>query len=279
MPAECFIFSSNPNNGAINRSDDGSTFTVPLINPIYLPENAYNAKLEVIQANIWNNSPNISSRLGNNTFTIYDAINTYSVTVDDGLYDIDTLYDTLAHLFDNLPVSRPQAPFKEIFDFQGNESTNRLNIVFKYQPAFTINIDWYSSNMRLILGFVETSPSAPATPPNASHNTAISAPNASEFNSYNSFIVHTDLVNTGIQLNNNFQQIICQIPVTSNPGELETYKAGEPNIFSLCNELIGIRSAKYNARFWITDEINRPLDTRGEYYDITVQISWLEHEE
>lgn len=278
MPAECFIFSSNPDNGAINRSDDGSRFTVPLINPIYLPENAYNAKLEIIQANIWNNSPNISARLGNNTMTIYDNLNSYTVTVDDGLYDIDTLYDTLAHLFDNLQGSRPQAPFKDIFDFQGNESTNRLNIVFKYNQAFQIDINWYQSNMRYILGFDATSPTRPSVPPNASHNTAITAPYASEFNSYNSFIIHTDLVNTGIQLNNSFYQIIGQLPVTSNPGELETYRSSEPNIFSLCNELIGIQSARYSATFWITDEINRPLDTRGEYYDITIQISWLERE-
>ena len=278
MPAACYIFSSNPDNGAINRTPDGSRFSISLTNPLYLPENAYNAKLEVIQANIWNNSPNISQSLGNNEFTIYDDIGSYTATVSDGLYDVDTLYDSLAVIFDNMQGTRPQAPFKDIFDFQGNESTNRLSIVFKYSAAYVYHIDWYMSTMREILGFNINSPSEPVIPPNASHNTSITAPDASIFNAYNSFVIHTDLVNTGIQLNNNFSQIICQLPITSNPGELETYKSSEPNIFSLCNELIGLRSAKYNVSFWLTSETNVPLDTRGEYYDLVLQISWLEAE-
>ena len=131
MPSECLIISSNPANGAINRSADGSKFSVQLTNPLYLPENAYNAKLQIVQASIWNNSPNISQSFNNNVMTIQDDDGTYSVTIPDGLYDIDILYDTLALLFDNLEVSRPTFPFKDMFDIEGNEATNRIYITFK----------------------------------------------------------------------------------------------------------------------------------------------------
>ena len=67
-PSEAFIISSAVENGATNKSSDGSSFELQFTRPLFLPSNAYNAKLEVIQANIWNKSPNISQ----NTFTLKD---------------------------------------------------------------------------------------------------------------------------------------------------------------------------------------------------------------
>ena len=278
MPSECFIFSSNPANGAINRSLNGGAFSVQLTNPLYLPDNAYNAKLEVIQASIWNNSPNISQTLNNNVMTLQDTSGPYTVIIPDGLYDIDILYDTLALLFDNLNP-RPQFPFKDMFDIEGNDATNRIYIVFKNTATDADpEILWSSSTINEFLGFRVSSPTKPATPSTASHDSSLTAEDPAKFNAYNSFVIKSDIVNTGIQINNNFNGTIAQIQITSNPGEIENYRATEPNIFSLCNNLIGVNSAKYTLNFELVSETGVSLDTRGEYYDFVIMLSWLEAE-
>ncbi len=277
MPSECFIFSSNPENGAINRSADGSKFSVQLTNPLYLPDNAYNAKLEVIQASIWNNSPNISQSFNNNVMTIQDSNGTHTVTIPDGLYDIDILYDTLALLFDNLETNRPTFPFKDMFDIEGNEATNRIYIIFK-NTASSANpeILWAQSTIDDFLGFTDTSPTQPVNPSSPSHDYSIVAENPARFNAYNSFVIKSDIVNTGIQINDSFNGTIAQIQITSNPGEIQNFRATEPNIFSLCNNLIGMNSAKYTLTFELVSETGLALDTRGEYYDFVIMLSWLE---
>ncbi len=44
--------------------------SVAFTNPLFLPENATNARIELIGSQIWNNSPNITS--ANNRFAIKD---------------------------------------------------------------------------------------------------------------------------------------------------------------------------------------------------------------
>jgi len=279
-PSEVFIFSSDVKNGAINKSVDGSRFTVQFTNPVFLPENAYNAKLEVLQATIWNNSPNISSAKGNNTFTISDNSGNHTVAVSDGLYDIDTLYTELAQRFDNLPVSRPLFPFGDYFaPFSGNESTNKLYITFKNTgSAGNPQILWANSTLRDVMGFASTSPTRPPQSYTANHEYSLTSPLFPKFNAYNSFIIHSDLVNDGIQLNNSFDRIISKIPITTSVGTIENYIGTESTIFAMCNNLIGRQSAKWSAEFYLTSETGEPLDTLGENWDIVIKISWLERQ-
>ena len=94
-------------------------FEVQFTRPLFLPPNAYNAKLEVIQANIWNKSSNISEALGNNTFTLKDDGGTFTVILDDGLYDLESLYDTISLKLDNHPPpNRPKHPLSDYFIFR-----------------------------------------------------------------------------------------------------------------------------------------------------------------
>ena len=285
MPSETFIFSSNPDNGATDITNNGSKFSVQFVNPLFLPANAYNAKLEVIQANIWNMSPNVSQALGNNTFTITDkdgaVTNKHTVVLADGLYDIDSIYDSLAYAFDNLPTNRPRYPFKDYFLIDGNQAINRLFITFRNNTATSgneVNIIWEESSLRTLLGFDENSPTKPSQPSNASHEYSLVAPNASLFNNYNSFMIHTDLVSQGIQLNNLFDNVVAQIQITEDPGGLERFRAVSPNMFAIVNNLIGSQNARYRATFWLTSETGVALDMRGEYYDFCILISWLESE-
>lgn len=277
MPSECFIFSSDSKNGAFNKSVDGSRFSIQMNEPFFLPPNAYNARLSVIQASIWNNSPNISSALNNNKFVLYDSNGTHTVYVQDGLYDIDSLYSQLAFQFDNLQFNRPFFPFREYFSFSGNESTNRLYITYLNSgQTGAPEIKWADSTITATLGFLPSSPTKPSNPYTPSHEFSLESPNTPRFNAYNSFVLHSDLVNAGIRINDSFDQIIAQIPITSNVGELTMFKATAPQVACLCNNLIGPQSARWNFEFWLTSETGVPLDTRGENYDFIVEIDWLE---
>src|SRR5690348_11591732 len=63
---QSFTFSSDTKVGAENVSTDGSVFQVTMDNPIMIPKSAIDCNVGVLQAEIWNNSPNISASFGNN---------------------------------------------------------------------------------------------------------------------------------------------------------------------------------------------------------------------
>ena len=87
----CYIFSSSPSQGALNIRDEGSRFSVQMNYPLYIPNGAKNATCEVVQANIWNTSPNIGPSFNNDMFVAFDGTNMISIKIDKGLYDIQTL--------------------------------------------------------------------------------------------------------------------------------------------------------------------------------------------
>ena len=71
---ESYFFSSDERNGAQNKSQDGSTFSVQLNNPISIPKESIYCTLEVSSATIWNNTPNISSAIGNNKLYLHTEV-------------------------------------------------------------------------------------------------------------------------------------------------------------------------------------------------------------
>ena len=276
MPSQVFMFSSAVENGAINKSADGSYYSIQFTNPLFLPEEAINPQIAVIGANIWNNSPNISVVLNNNKFTIQDVNGVHTVTVPDGNYDIDSLDQTLEILFssqENALGNRLYYPYNQYFRILGNNATQKINIEVFYAQNADQQILWDQSTSRNILGFESNSPTTPSIPQQASNPSWMIAPNIAKFNAYNSFVIHSDLVLTGIQLNNNFYNIISIIPITATTGTLNIFEAHDPYPFSVINNLVGINNARYNASFWLTDEKNKPL-FQSENWDIVVLMTY-----
>ena len=276
MPSQVFMFSSATENGAINKSSDGSYFSIQFTNPLFLPEDAINPQIAVIAANIWNNSPNISKALNNNTFTIQDVNGVHTVTVPDGNYDVESLDQTLEILFSsqaNAGGNRTFFPYNQYFRILGNNATQKINIEVFYAEGANQQILWDQSTIRNILGFEEKSPTTPQIQPQAGNPSWMIAPNIAKFNAYNSYVIHSDLVLTGIQLNNNFYNIISIIPITATTGTLNIFEAHDPYPFSVINNLVGINNARYSAAFWITDEKNKAL-YQSENWDIVVLMTY-----
>ena len=85
-----FQISSDAALGALNKSADGSTFSIRLDqNGLGIPRRAQACTLEVLGAEMWYNTNNITST--NNQIGITSAGITRNVSIEPGLYSIDTL--------------------------------------------------------------------------------------------------------------------------------------------------------------------------------------------
>ena len=80
-----FLVSSNPELGAINKSADGSRFSIQLEDSGFgIPANAQNVTVSVMGGELWYNTRNIDST--NNAFSFTIGSTTYVVNITPGLY-------------------------------------------------------------------------------------------------------------------------------------------------------------------------------------------------
>ena len=249
-------------------------------NPLTLPQNAENCKIEIIGGQIWNNSPNIITGK-NDIFTIQDASGVHSINIEQGQYDVDSLYQQICLQFNNKPANQAMyfSSFESVFKFVPNYSTQKLSIEFLYIDNVSLNqvqILWNQSSITELLGYSSSSPTRPSKVSTLDANYSITGVTYGKFNAYNSFIIQSDLVDTGIPINNNYSQIIGQIDIPPNSvGSLISYRASQPNIFALCNNLRGASGARYQCVFRIRDENGEPLIMVDDWF-ITVMISYYE---
>ena len=278
LKSEVFIFSSSLENGALNKSTNNDEFSVQLTSPIFLPEFAQNARLEIVTANIWNNSPNITSL--NNKFVIKDPNGIHTIYIESGLYDYESLFSQMALQFNNKDTE-PNLywRFEDMFKFVGNYSTQKLSIEFLYLTNAglnTIEIIWNQSTITSLLGFTNSSLTRPVKLSTPSVNYSITSDTYAKFNTYNSFLIQSDIVSAGIAINNNYNNIIGQVPIPPDSlGTLINFEAGPKNIFAMCSNLVGIQNAKYQIRFKVTDENNGNLIFPDDF-TFCVMISWYE---
>jgi hypothetical protein len=195
----CYIFSSSPSQGALNIRDDGSRFSVQMNYPLYIPNGAKDATCEVIQASIWNTSPNISPSFNNDMFVAFDGTNTIYIKIDKGLYDIQTLVAQLELQWDSYLAADGKTAaaisWANLFTITGNDSTQKVSIQFETDSKTDTYIDWKQSTIRSILGFDITSPQKPLV-----SKGSITAPYVADFNNLNAYYLHSDLVGQGIPI-------------------------------------------------------------------------------
>lgn len=257
-----YIFSSDTANGARNKSSDGHSFDVELNEPISIPKEAVNCTLEVSQARIWYTTPNISAALGNNKLyfqvaAVYNPATLVTLTFPDGLYSVSGLNNQLGLLLNAALYD------SDLITIAANNATQQtvitakdLNVIIDFSQADTI---------REILGF-----NSGVIGPSTAGETFPSN-NIANFNTLNSYLMHSDIVSNGIPVNNTGANIIASIPITSSPGSQIIYQPFNPDRCSL-NELIGFPRNSF--RIWLTNQNNEPLDTNNENYSLVVVIRY-----
>ena len=210
----CYIFSSSPSQGAKNIQDNGSRFSVQLNYPLHIEGEAKHATCEIIQANIWNTSPNISPQFNNDMFVAYDGTQLVSIRIEKGLYDIQTLTAQLELQWDSYIATDGKTgvarKWASLFTMTGNDSTQKVSIQFENTDTkVNIYIDWTQTTLRDILGFDITSLQKPVA-----LGGSLTANYIADFNNLNAYYLHTDLVGNGIPTNSTYSQVIAVIPVT-----------------------------------------------------------------
>ena len=247
------IFSSSAANGAINRSIDGTVFSVALDQAISFPPDAFNMTCSVISGSVWNSVNNISATLNNNKFYYFNGANTtlYTVTLPDGLYSVSSLN---AEVNKNLVN---QGLVSGVVSITGNQSTQRIVLSFNILGSY-VNFTQPNS-CRGVLGFnARLAPLAPTTIIGQSADGDTTA----KFNNIESFLLKTDLVYGDIPTNNVSDQTIAQIDITARTNEQIVYQPINPIRVDASN-LKG--QGRNYATFRLTDEKGFPAQTNEDW--------------
>lgn len=274
LPEEIsLIVSSDPSQGAINRSSDGSKFEVQLDESLEIPRDALNVSLSVEEATVWWTVPNIITGQ-NDTMYIFGDDNQgvpvpqlFTITIPQGLYDLAQLNATVLNLLENAGARTLDGGGNPLplISMSPDDATQKVVIRFNYTNVY---VDFSQPQTpREILGFdaIQYGPFAGA-PINQL------APNVAEFNQVNYFLIASDLVQKGIRFNNRYNQIISQVLIDVAPGsQIVSTPFNPPRISA--NELAGAKRS--NLRFSLTDDQLRPVDTSGEFFTARIVIRYL----
>ena len=258
------IVSSDPNNGASNRSSDGSYFEVQLQDGLKVPKDALNVNISVEESTIWWSVPNIITGQNDKMYITgpdtLDVVQNFVLTIPQGLYDLAGINEAIAR---ELEAGGAKIDPEPLITLSPDEATQKVQIRFNYA---TLSIDFTQDDTpRDILGFdAQVYTPIPDNP--------LLAPNVAAFNTVNYFLIHSDLTNKGIRFNNNYNQTIGQVLIDVAPGSQIVSKPFNPARIN-APELAG--ATRTNLRFWLTDDEDRRVDTNSEYWTARIVIHYL----
>lgn len=260
------LLSSDPANGAINRSADGSQFEVQLEEPLTIPPEALNTQLVAEESTIWWSVPNIITGQ-NDKFYITapntaDVLSAYVITIPQGLYDLSGLNQAILRELENAGAKTDPNP---VITLSPDDATQKVELRLTYlgsQVDFT-PLDTF----RDILGF-----NSQVIGPTLVEPFTQLADNVAGFNVVNSFLIHSDLTNKGIRFNNRYNQTITQVLIDVPPGSQIVSRPFNPPKIDI-SELTG--SQRTSIRMWLTDDKNRPVNTNEEFFTCRIAIRYL----
>lgn len=263
-----FLFSSDPDAGALNRSSGGDKFEVNLQEPINIPPMARNVTVSMETATVWWVVPNIITGT-NDLMSVIDTgagsgtAHTYSITIPQGLYDLSGLNEAIVREIGNDPLG---AGFlaTPLISLSADTSTNKVELNINYVG---VSVDFtIAQSFRDIVGFNSAVVGPPAAAP-----TVYLADNTAAFNTVNSFLIHSDIVSRGMRFNGNYSQILDQVLIDKPPGSLLVQEKFRPPVIVEPT----LRGQPRNIiRFWLTDESNQAVNTNGEYYTCQIVIKY-----
>ncbi len=252
-----FIVSSNPDNGSKNLTNDGSRFEVQLEDPLHVPKGAVNVQISVEEAIIWWTSPNVIKNV-NSEFYLDDNGTPRNISLPTGLYDLNGL---------NAAINR------EIINAGGvdglvsiSADTSTQKVVLTVSSAQQTIDFTQSDTFRDILGFNSQILANAAVSPKA-----WLADNVAGFNVVNYFLIHSDITSTGLRYNNKYSQILKQVNIDVAPGsQIISAENNPPRTDG--DHLRG--ASRSTIRMWLTDDVDRLVNTGGEYWSCRIVISY-----
>lgn len=261
-----FIISSDTKLNAQNVPADGSRTTISFNPAIEIPSTAINPILTVESSEMYFSFVNIGASQGNNLLYAEDTtlVQSYTITIPDGLYSLSELDSTVERLFANEGLK--SAEVLPAFEIHGDSATGEAIFVFNF---LDVKVEMKADSPVEVLGFpIGVYPSTFPAPQAPYYEYG---PVPAQFNQLNSILINSSLVSEGIRLNDKYQGTIAKIQINAPPGGQILYNPNRPSIIHIDN----LKGASINeATFSITSEDGTPLDTAGETWSCTIRLSW-----
>lgn len=302
-----FFFSSSEANGARNIRNNGSSFEVTLDTPVSVPPGALDTTIECRSANIWFVMPNISENYKNNRLyfkydpsilttqgAVFNDANVSSVVVidetpigpdigdivslnfgwdylelPDGLYSVSDLNASLRRLISKKYIPNTTTRYSaNSITISANSSTQK--IIIEMTPGFMLGTLPLTNNIVHTLG-ITTLDTDPLGVQFLHAYDYWEADSTAQLTPINSFLLHSDLIEKGLAVNNGVANILTEIQLSAPPGSFMTYRPYLPykldaNHLKYCS--------RDTLRFYLTDDKNRPIDMFGEAYSFSVVIKY-----
>lgn len=260
------VLTSDSSQGASNISTDGSRFEVQMNESLRVPDDAINCSISMETASIWWSVANIITGTNDKMYIhgldTSDVEQDFTITIPQGLYDLPALNLKIQQLLEN--EDGKISPYNNI-DLIADNATSKVVIKFNYSVN---TIDFSQSDTpRITLGFASAVYGAYAGAPEN-----VLAPNVAQFNSVDSFLIHCDLVDRGILMNNSYSQIVGQVLIDVSPGSQIIYNPFNPTKVE-ANNLIG--GARRVIRVWMTDQAGNAVNTNSEIYSLKLKVSYM----
>lgn len=254
-------FNSDPLSGATPIGSDGSRFSINLNQALAFDAlTTVSVEAAVLQASIWNTSPNVSPAFSNNVFrftTSAAPAGTYTVVFPQGLFSLSGIGNFISTQLINqgLPPG--------LFQFSGDDATQRAVMTIATAGD---SVDFaYPGSIGSLLGFSTAAADNPIVAAVAGYN-AYSQETAN-LNRNNDYAIRSTLVSAGIQTNAVAQGVIASIPIDQAPGSQINYSPLNPLWFS-ADELIGV--GKQSLDFFLENQNGLPTPTGGQNWQFTL---------
>ena len=147
-----------------------------------------------------------------------------------------------------------------------NASTQR--IIVEMDPGFILGVAPYKNNICKTFGITVEYPEGIEY---LHANDYWEAESIAQLTPINSFLIHSDIIENGLRVNNGVANILTEIQLSGPPGSFLTYRPYLPYQLNGDHLKYGTRDT---VRFYITDDKNRPLDMFGEAYSFSVIIKY-----
>ena len=243
---------------AIWKSSDGSQFDVVLdADGFDIPPNAENIQCGVINAELWWNTPNITTDNNEFKFSFNNGVSWVSVLLPTGIYSIQQLDKTIDIYVKNY------TGLSGLFNLSSDDAQGKT--VFTFSRA-TDAVDFsITTGFGRLLGFNNVISGTPHL-----HNIS---PNVALFSDVSFFLVQCqEICDQGISVNGQYDSILARILITAHPGSQILYI---PQNYTLCDATPLKNSFRKRIRFTLLTNDKKNANTQGEYWSVQLRISYL----
>ena len=266
--SKTIVLDSDSKNGAFNKSEDGSRFSVELKNNLEIPNDAIGVNIDVHRVYIWNTFFNVTNKnnqifvQGKNTS---DVIQSKTITMGNGLYTPATFNDELLEKLKDEGFKQSPRPVLQVYP---DIPKGKITIKFNYSDTI-VRFDNVSNPVNDLIGFEKKTYTV------TQDEQKIVGKNNAAFNTNDYILCRSNISGgEGVLLNDIYSGIIAMIPITSSPYS---------QIQEIINQRLDIDGSMFKGTIsnrlittQITNQNGEALDTRGENYQVVLRISWYD---